>query len=662
MKNPAVGILQRTSRLLRLLKRPNESEEDGEGNAEREEQVEEELDAEAGETEEGSPSTEQSTLPKEETANTVSGAGGESASQFQFNPSILPTAVAPAPSAYTSGYRLFTEVDPDYQDRPPRTMAEASAYYGRLATRNGSRPLFAPPPAQLAAQQKLMQEAAASAALGLEYRPEESAVAQGDNSFHLFSPPIQNISGSKGDLSLFIGNKDGLQDSACSPVHAAQSRVDFLNHLPYEIAVYVLYFSDVRTLGRVARTCRGWNNIARDNELWREMFRRRKDWKIRLPTQDKPLDVVTEPPNRRHKPPPMYTIPKAAARRSSSASLMGADNLRASTASLTQTDSPIMESELRFLSSLDWRELYRQRHTLDRRWKCGYVTTRYLNGHTDSVYCIQFDDRKIVTGSRDRTIKFWDIRTGQCYYTLTGHDASVLCLHYDDELLVTGSSDTTAIVWDMKTGAQRFRLRAHSVGVLDVCADDKRIVTCSKDSTIVVWDRQTGELLRTLIGHRGPVNAVQLVNGLVVSASGDGYVKLWDVETGAHLRDFVGHERGLACVRTDGKLVVSGSNDRTIKVWDIETGSCIRTLEGHTDLVRSLHYKGSKIISGSYDLTVRVWDTQSGRCLLDLRNGHSSWVFDVEFDLTKIVSTSQDQKILVWDFATPDMNVELFAS
>lgn len=48
---------------------------------------------------------------------------------------------------------------------------------------------------------------------------------------------------------------------------------------------------------------------------------------------------------------------------------------------------------------LDWPKLYRDRYLLERRWEKGAPVFRKLDGHRDSVYCLQFDDDKIITGS-----------------------------------------------------------------------------------------------------------------------------------------------------------------------------------------------------------------------------------------------------------------------
>jgi F-box and WD-40 domain protein 1/11 len=40
----------------------------------------------------------------------------------------------------------------------------------------------------------------------------------------------------------------------------------------------------------------------------------------------------------------------------------------------------------------NWKEIYRVKTELDKRWKEGKAQPVYLNGHTDSIYCLQFDE------------------------------------------------------------------------------------------------------------------------------------------------------------------------------------------------------------------------------------------------------------------------------
>lgn len=52
----------------------------------------------------------------------------------------------------------------------------------------------------------------------------------------------------------------------------------------------------------------------------------------------------------------------------------------------------------------DWNSMYAVQMNLAKNWRNNKYVKRSFNGHMDSVYCIQFDDKKIVSGSRDRSV------------------------------------------------------------------------------------------------------------------------------------------------------------------------------------------------------------------------------------------------------------------
>ena len=51
----------------------------------------------------------------------------------------------------------------------------------------------------------------------------------------------------------------------------------------------------------------------------------------------------------------------------------------------------------------------------------------------------------VVSGSRDATLRMWDINTGECLHVLMGHVAAVRCVQYDGRLVVSGAYDYMVI-------------------------------------------------------------------------------------------------------------------------------------------------------------------------------------------------------------------------
>ena len=46
-----------------------------------------------------------------------------------------------------------------------------------------------------------------------------------------------------------------------------------------------------------------------------------------------------------------------------------------------------------------------------------------------------------MSGSRDATLRMWDISSGECLHVLMGHVAAVRCVQYDGRLVVSGAYD-----------------------------------------------------------------------------------------------------------------------------------------------------------------------------------------------------------------------------
>lgn len=314
---------------------------------------------------------------------------------------------------------------------------------------------------------------------------------------------------------------------------------------------------------------------------------------------------------------------------------------------------------------LNWQYLYTQRRRLEANWESEKFVNFQLphpdhpdEAHKECIYTIQHDGKYLVSGSRDRTLRVWNLNTRRLtVQPLEGHSGSVLCLQFDadpaEDIIVSGSSDATVRIWRFSTGKilQVLR-RAHREPILNVRFDRHIMVTCSKDKTIKIFNRRTlypGELgypdlpegmfkpvptvlnnygynpspheglapkppftvIGVLEGHGAAVNAVQIRGREIVSASGDRNAKIWDWPTQVCTRSFIGHNKGIACVQYDGRRVVTGSSDNEIKVFDKETSCEVASLRAHSSLVRTVQAGFGDLPSSTEDDRQAAQDVDS---------------------------------------------------
>ena len=80
-----------------------------------------------------------------------------------------------------------------------------------------------------------------------------------------------------------------------------------------------------------------------------------------------------------------------------------------------------------------------------------------LAGHEDWVVSVSFspDGSRIVSGSRDKTVRIWDAATGVLLITLAGHEDVVESVSFspDGYCVVSGSRDKNMCIWVVAKGS-----------------------------------------------------------------------------------------------------------------------------------------------------------------------------------------------------------------
>ncbi len=351
-----------------------------------------------------------------------------------------------------------------------------------------------------------------------------------------------------------------------------------------------------------------------------------------------------------------------------------------------------------------WKDVYKDRFKVCTNWKYGRCNIKIFKGHSNGVMCLQFDDRILVTGSYDTTIKVWDIESGEELRTLRGHTSGVRCLQFDDTKLISGSLDHTVKVWNWRTGECLSTYSGHSDGIVGLHFDGPALLaTSSIDRTIKVWNfaDKSASVLR---GHGDWVNAVRVdaASRTVFSASDDCTVKLWDIDRKTCIKTFEGHvgqvqqvvalphdfefEENADIDDHDGassttsssvppapqqstdhpttepygpgftscdrplppRYILTGALDSTIRLWDTNTGKCLRTYFGHVEGVWALAADALRVVSGAQDRMVKVWDTR-GKCERTF-TGHAGPVTCIGLSERRMCTGGEDGEVRMYSF------------
>lgn len=209
--------------------------------------------------------------------------------------------------------------------------------------------------------------------------------------------------------------------------------------------------------------------------------------------------------------------------------------------------------------------------------KNDYRPIHRLVGHRSAVLDICFDDRYIVSCSKDHSICIWDRETGVPLKQLSGHRGPVNAVQLRGDLIVSASSDGFAKLWNVTTGncVKEFTSKHRGLACVEFSDDGRTILTGGNDKTIYNFDANTGVMVNELGGHVGLIRSLHLdsMNKRIVSGSYDMSVKVFDADTGELSIDLPGWTTSwMLNVQSDYRRIVATSQDSRAVIMDFGFG------------------------------------------------------------------------------------------
>ena len=282
-----------------------------------------------------------------------------------------------------------------------------------------------------------------------------------------------------------------------------------------------------------------------------------------------------------------------------------------------------------------------------------------IRGHNNVVYGVTLDsDGRVVTGSRDKTIRLSSPQDVDPSLTLRGHEGRIWSVDFSPSgnVLASASSDSNVILWDAKTGRQLYQLTDHteSVQFVTFSPTDPILATASRDDTIKLWNTETRELIGDCLGHTGDINSLAYSSDgrRIVSGGDDGAVIVWNQETRKPVAryDAEGVRVWAVAMAKDGSVLFGGTDGKMSK-WNYLDEKAPEELYAPEHNITSLRCSPD-------GATVAVTTSDGALTLIDYENktvgfqttGHTSDAMFTAFsnDDRTLVSAGSDGVIQFW--------------
>ncbi|KAJ7312944.1 hypothetical protein DFH08DRAFT_756234 [Mycena albidolilacea] len=188
-----------------------------------------------------------------------------------------------------------------------------------------------------------------------------------------------------------------------------------------------------------------------------------------------------------------------------------------------------------------WLPLYRALARREGNFRNGTPQAlRFLTpAHTTFTTTLLLRARKLISGSYDGTIRFWDVPTGELLRCLeVGKPVSCVDYLAGEEVFVVGFHDVGRVhLFSAITYTPLQQLAGHLNGIRAVAVSAKNLVSAGADKALVCWDWRAGSKI-VRFGQQTTVNVgVQIVQGAdrsegerVVSVTIDGVVRVFSIQ------------------------------------------------------------------------------------------------------------------------------------
>jgi WD40 repeat protein len=229
-----------------------------------------------------------------------------------------------------------------------------------------------------------------------------------------------------------------------------------------------------------------------------------------------------------------------------------------------------------------------------------------LAGHTDQISALLFssDDKTLISGSWDKTVRLWDVASGKVVQTVSNGLTPVLAAaNSKDGKWLAFASTGFVKLFDLEKRELSLSIKAGSSAIgennaIAFSPDGKRLVGAlreSKDHFIKSWDVKSGAELFSLLNKQNRVKALAFTSDgkRLVMARRD--LKVWEAtqDVPRTVGSSISDEYEALAINPDGETVATQYDDYRkidfgIKLWDLSNDEKSFAFPAHGNSIRAL--------------------------------------------------------------------------
>lgn len=297
------------------------------------------------------------------------------------------------------------------------------------------------------------------------------------------------------------------------------------------------------------------------------------------------------------------------------------------------------------------------------------LETVIQKGHELAVVSLSLspDSAFVATGSKDKSIKLWELSTGREVKNFLGHEKTVTSLDFssDGKFLLSGSNDKTIRLWSIADGKPVFSISTEEY-VNDVALDPRMkffVSAGTRDNgypdSASVYDFKTRKVIAKMPINSREISVKVSPDGQYVGLGEDNRtVNVYKTSNWQKVQSFNFQEgwcggcMSILAFSANSKLIYMASSDGPAKKYDLLSGKELTVYGEKPDNLESLILSpDGKKLARATEQTVTIWDEATGHQLATIEAEEGGKFHETGFTLDgkKLLIASDNGTIITWN-------------